>query len=191
MRSPTENIEPTQKNEPFTPWHTEPWVWFILSIILVTFCWGGVQLYTAFTYQDSVVIDDYYKNGQSINQDMTRIRTATQLNISAELTIDELIGEVRVRVQGDIKQWPDRLTLSFLSPVFADKDNVLELNRSISADYADAAYVGQLSEAISGRYYLQLETQDKSVPESGYKTGWRITTEARVVPGQSVHLKQP
>ncbi len=169
--------------EPFTPWHKEPWAWYIVSILLVTFCWGAVQVYTAFTYQDSVVIDDYYKAGKAINIDMTRLNEAKRLGITTELTIDELIGEVRVNVKGDLVQWPEQLKLSFLSPVFADKDKTIDLRRSVSG-----IYVGQVSEAIAGRYYLQLETLDEYVPEQGYHSGWKITNEAIVEPGKTLNL---
>ncbi|OED40818.1 hypothetical protein ACH42_15730 [Endozoicomonas sp. (ex Bugula neritina AB1)] len=169
--------------EPFTPWHKEPWAWYIVAVLLVTFCWGGVQLYTAFTYQDSVVIADYYKEGKSINLDMTRLKEARQLGIKVELSIDDLIGEVRVHVQGDVKKWPDQLKLSFLSPVFEDQDRFIDLRRSVSG-----AYVGQIDEAIAGRYYLQLETLDKQVPEKGYQSGWKISTEAIIQPGKPINL---
>ena len=178
--------QPTkEQQEPFTPWHAEPWVWFIISLLTVTFCWGGVRLYTVFTHKDSVVIDDYYKRGKSINQDMTRTRAARDQNIQATITIDELIGEVRTIVTGDPRQWPQELMLSFLSPVFADRDVVIPLQRTITGDY-----VGQLKGIVSGRYYLQLETKDKATPEEGYKTGWRLTMEAFVSPGQAIRLKQ-
>ena len=173
----------TIQQEPFTPWHAEPWVWFIITLLAVTFCWGGVRLYTVFTHKDTVVIDDYYQRGKSINQDMTRTRAAREHNIEASITIDDLIGEVRINVSGELEQWPEQLTLSFLSPVFADRDIILTMQRTITGDY-----VGQLRELVSGRYYLQLETIDQAIPEEGYKSGWRLTMEAEIKPGQSIQL---
>lgn len=173
------------QQEPFTPWHAEPWVWFIISLLTVTFCWGGVRLYTVFTHKDSVVIDDYYKRGKSINQDMTRTRAAREQNIEANIIIDDLIGEVRVSVTGKPDQWPQKLILRFLSPVFADRDITITLQRTVTGDYVE-----QLQDLVSGRYYLQLETDDKAIPEEGYKTGWRLTMETIITPGQPVQLKQ-
>lgn len=187
--------------EPFTPWYREPWAWYIVSIVLVTFAWGGFQLYTAFSHQDSVVIDDYYRNGKTINQDLTRMENARMAAIEGVLTIDELIGEVRVTMEGRPEQWPQQLKLSFLSPVFREQDRVIALNRSRATPSAgsphaaptarSSIYVGQLDSLISGRYYLQLETFDELIPEVGYKTGWKITLEARVSPGVPVTLKSP
>ena len=172
------------RQEPFTSWHAEPWVWFIISLLSVTFCWGGVRLYTAFAHKDTVVIDDYYKRGKSINQDMTRTRAARDQNIEANIIIDDLIGEVRVSVTGNPGQWPQKLILRFLSPVFADRDISIPLQRTVTGDY-----VGQLQALISGRYYLQLETEDEAIPEEGYKTGWRLTMEAVITPGHPIPLK--
>ena len=169
--------------EPFTPWHKEPWAWYIVSILVVTFCWGGFQLYAAFTYKDSVVIADYYKAGKAINLDMTRLKEARKLGINIDLTIDELVGEIRVNVQGDMQEWPEQLKLSILSPVFEDQDKFVDLRRSVSG-----AYVGQIAESIAGRYYLQLETLDEHVPEKGYQSGWKISSEAIIEPGKSIHL---
>ena len=103
-------------HEPFTPWYREPWVWAILGLLLTTFVWGSYRIYYAFKIQDSVVVDDYYKSGKAINQDLTRDQNARDLNISAQLYIDDLIGEVRVTVLGDVDQWPSSLKLSLLSP---------------------------------------------------------------------------
>lgn len=195
--------QPATNREPFTPWYREPWAWYIVGILLVTFAWGGFQVYTAFTHQDSVVIDDYYKNGKTINQDLTRIENARSLAVAGTLTIDELIGEVRVTMQGNPEVWPGQLKLSFLSPVFKDKDRTIVLTRSFgisakSAANAGAAqpgqnpiYVGQLDAMVEGRYYLQLETLDELIPEVGYETGWKITLEAVVSPGTPITLKNP
>ena len=169
--------------EPFTPWHKEPWAWYIVSILVVTVCWGGVQLYAAFTYKDSVVIADYYKEGKAINLDMTRLKEARKLGINIDLSIDELVGEVRVNVRGNLQEWPEQLKLSFLSPVFEDQDKFVVLRRSVSG-----AYVGQMAESIAGRYYLQLETPDEQIPEKGYQSGWKISSEAIIEPGKPINL---
>lgn len=192
--------QPSTNREPFTPWYREPWAWYIVGILMVTFAWGGFQVYTAFTHQDSVVIDDYYKNGKTINQDMTRIDNARSLAVAGILTIDELIGEVRVKMQGSPDAWPGQLKLSFLSPVFKDKDKAITLTRSfglssIASGTAqpgqNPVYVGQLEALVAGRYYLQLETLDELIPEVGYETGWKITLEAVVSPGTPITLKNP
>ena len=72
---------PTTKDT-FTPWYKEPWAWFIVGIIAVAVCWGVFQLSMAFRNADSVVIDDYYKNGKTINEDLTRDQNAQKMDSS-------------------------------------------------------------------------------------------------------------
>ncbi|MGI9278386.1 MAG: FixH family protein [Endozoicomonas sp.] len=162
------------KNEPITRWYQEPWVWGILGVLAVTFVWGSYRIYYAFKIQDSVVVDDYYKTGKMINEDLTRDTNARELGIHANLLIDDLTGEVRITLKGDINDWPQQLKLSLLSPVFADRDKVILINRSISRDESTQIYVGQVDEDVEGKTYVQLETLDEHIPEVGYETGWRL-----------------
>ncbi len=161
-------------NEPFTRWYQEPWVWLIVGILGATFIAGSSWIYYAFKIQDSVVIDDYYKVGKGINIDLTRARNASELNISGEILLDDLTGEIRITLDGDMSEWPNQLKLSLLSPVFKEKDKVVTINRSASASEKRQVYVGQLDQSISGKIYVQLETLDELVPEVGYETGWRM-----------------
>ena len=174
-------------DQPNTPWYREPWAWYMVAIMAATFTWGGVQVYTAVTYQDSVVIDDYYKYGRAINQDLTRVDNARAMAIVATVTVDDLTGEVRVILQGQTSQWPPQLRLSFLSPVFQDQDRTIDLYRTPGPQTA-SAYTGQLSRAIAGRYYLQLETPDQAVPETGFTSGWKISQQVNIVPDATLTL---
>ena len=175
-------------NEPFTPWYREPWPWLIIGLLSVTFIWGSYRIYYAFKIQDSVVVDDYYKNGKSINQDLTRDQNAREMDISAKLLIDAILGEVRVEVQGQPQQWPDSLQLRLLSPAFTDQDATVKLRRTISKE-SEVVYVGQLERGVSGRTYVQLETLDPLIPEVGYETGWRLNQELEIEPGKIITLQ--
>lgn len=175
--------------EPFTPWYKEPWVWAILGILVFTFVWGSYRIYFAFQVQDSVVVDDYYKNGKAINEDLTRDKNAKALGISAQLLIDDLTGEVRITLTGDAESWPEQLRLSLLSPVFAEKDRTLLVNKSYSANPAEPVYVGQVDQLVEGKTYVQLETLDKSIPEVGYQSGWRLNQTLIIKTGETIGLK--
>ncbi|WP_062260197.1 FixH family protein [Endozoicomonas arenosclerae] len=176
------------KNEPITRWYQEPWVWAILGVLAVTFVWGSYRIYYAFQIQDSVVVDDYYKTGKMINEDLTRDNNARDLGIRANLMIDDLTGEVRVNINGNLSEWPEQLKLSLLSPVFADRDKVVTMNRSWSGDESRQIYVGQVDAAVEGKTYVQLETIDEHIPEVGYETGWRLNQPLVLTPGETSQL---
>ncbi len=166
-----------------SPWYKEPWPWVIIGIMVVTVCWGTFMVVITFLNADSVVVDDYYKKGKVINSDLTRDENAKILGIGAGITIDDLIGEVRIKVSGPRDSLPEQLKFSLLSPVSEKKDKIVTLNRSISGEY-----VGQLPEQSIGVYYIQLETLDKLIPEVGYKTGWRLVRKVTISPGVSLTL---
>lgn len=171
------------ENPPPRPWYREPWPWFIIAIIVISFSWGLFQLAVALRWGDTLVVDDYYQKGKAINIDLTRDDHARQWGISANLQIDGLSGEVRVQVTGRLQPLPDTLKLSLLSPLFADEDTRITLRRSVSGEY-----VGQLQQFTPGRYYLQLETLDQQVAEVGYTGGWRLSQKTEVAADTPIRL---
>ncbi|MCK5893649.1 MAG: FixH family protein [Endozoicomonadaceae bacterium] len=166
-----------------TPWHREPWVWFILAILLVTFIWGSIALTLAINNRDSTVVDDYYKIGKVINEDLSRENRATDLNINATITIDDMTGEVHTLVDGNLQAQPETLMLRLSSPVFQSGDRKILLRLSPNGDY-----IGNLDRSAEGRYYVQLETLDEQTPEHAYQTGWRINKELFLTPGAPITL---
>ena len=173
----------SNQTDAFTPWHREPWVWFIVAIILVTFAWGAFSVMVSFNNRDTVVVDDYYKVGKVINEDLSRENRALEWDISALISVDDLTGEVRARVTGNLPENPDILRLRFSSPAFRDNDRDIMLRLTPSGDY-----MGNLTSSVGGRYYVQLETLDEQIPEQPYQTGWRLNNELVVEPGTPVAL---
>ena len=176
-------------NEPITRWYQEPWAWLIVVILLATVIAGTSFIVYAFKIQDSVVVDDYYKNGKAINADLTRDNNASELAIKADILIDDLTGEVRVSIQGKATQWPEQLKLSLLSPVFKERDKMLTINRSPASTEQRQVYVGQVDAAVEGKTYVQLETLDEAIPEVGYETGWRLNQAHFLEPGKNITLE--
>ncbi len=174
--------QPNQ-TDTFTPWYREPWVWFIISILLVTFTWGAITLTVALNNRDTVVVDDYYKVGKVINEDLSRENRAAEWDISALISVDDLTGEVRAKVTGNQPERPEVLRLRFSSPVFKSNDRDIMLRLTPSGDY-----IGNLTSSVEGRYYVQLETLDEQIPEMAYQTGWRLNHEVVMASGIPVML---
>ena len=67
---------------PAAPWYRQRWPWLLMlgpALVIV----GGVNLgYVAYTQQDAMVVDDYYKQGKAINQDLRRDRVASALGLA-------------------------------------------------------------------------------------------------------------
>ncbi len=160
-----------------SPWYREPWTWFLLGILAFSIGAGLFLAVVATRGADSLVQDNYYKDGLAINQNLSRDRRARSLELAAEVQIDPVIGELRLSLSGQLQQQPEQLLLRLLSPTRAHHDLELVLQRTPANDY-----LGQLPEALQGRRYVQLETLDRpdTLTELNGRDqlpGWRISTQ--------------
>lgn len=75
-----------QFSEQSLPWYRYGWPWFLISIPLVSIMLGCMMLYLAMQTNNSLVVDDYYKQGKGINLRIERDREASLLGLSAVFT---------------------------------------------------------------------------------------------------------
>ena len=68
------------------PWYRQIWPW-LLMLMPATALFGGLAtFYLAATTNNALVVDDYYREGKAINQQLARDTKATQLGLTATLT---------------------------------------------------------------------------------------------------------
>ncbi len=72
-------------NEPIRPWYRHRWPWLLAIAPLAAIVGGMVTLWLAATTSDSLVVDDYYREGRAINQQLARDRVAASLGLHAQL----------------------------------------------------------------------------------------------------------
>lgn len=144
-QSNTESIE---------PWYKQFWPWFLMALPASVVVAGLTTWFIAAKNSDSLVVDDYYKEGLGINRQLAEDQLAKQLAIEADIRFDTVVGEVIVNMQGQLEAWPEQLTLRLIHPADSEKDIVLTMNKvSVSR------YIGQLEQPISGYWYLQVAGQ--------------------------------
>ena len=136
------------------PWYKQFWPWFIMALPASAVVAGLTTVFIAVKNQDSVVRDDWYKEGKAINQDFARDARAKALAVEATARIDELTGEVAVRLQQKGGAAPATLALYFQHPTKADADQNLVLNRQ------GDEFRGHLPKTLQGRYYVELGTTE-------------------------------
>jgi len=76
------------------PWYTHRWPWFLMlgpALVVVAASYSG---YIAFTRQDAMVVDDYYKQGNAINQDLRRDSVATNMGLAFAAHYDAASGRL-------------------------------------------------------------------------------------------------
>ena len=93
------------------PWYKQFWPWFLIAVPVITMVMGGVLLKLAISTQDSLVVDDYYKEGKAINASLAREREAKRRNITADVSITE--GSVVLEFHSGIPQDGNAVRLSF------------------------------------------------------------------------------
>jgi hypothetical protein len=107
---------------------------------------GVLTTWIAFTHEDGLVADDYYKQGLAINRVLARDAAALAGNVAAEVRFSA--DGVRVRLAGDR---PQALVLSLVHPTRSGLDRVARLRPA-----GEAAYEGALEIPDGGRWHVML-----------------------------------
>lgn len=133
------------------PWYRQFWPWFIFGLPGAVVIACMITIFIAVTHPDSLVKDNYYREGLAINRDLAAQQAATTLGVQALLRANALTTDVSVELQGEFATQPKQLTLQFTHPNTAKSDFVVQL---YAAD--KRLYIGELPAAVSGRWHLQL-----------------------------------
>lgn len=150
-----------------TPWYRQFWPWFLIAIPAISMVAGVTMIILSLSGADQVVIDDYYKEGLAINENLALDVYASERGLGATLRFDLETGEVFVEsLQGDY-DWPEMLELRLLHPMAQELDQTVSLVRSYSG------YRGDLESSPHHRFYMRL-----SPAASGEDAAlWRLNGE--------------
>lgn len=144
------------------PWYKQFWFWFVVSLPIAVVIAGFNMLYIAMSNPPSMVVDDYYKEGLAINQSLQLDKTASALNLVADVQFDVSQRRVSVIVKGSTVS--QSLLLKMMHPTSESQDADIVLTQQ-----ADGVYIGQYDAELLHRYYLRL----LPLPEKD----WRIDGE--------------
>ncbi len=154
----------TDQNNLSEPWFKQFWAWFVISLPATVVVASVITVMIAINNEDSLVADDYYKEGLAINQVLALDKTASELALSAQLRIDQLTGDIIVTMAGNIDSWPEQLELFWVHPTDKARDFSTVLTRS-----GVVTFLGQLERPVNHRWYVQLASNN-AVP-------WRLKKE--------------
>ncbi|BBT39418.1 FixH family protein [Pseudomonas putida] len=157
-----------------SPWYKHLWPWIIIGILATSVCLSLTMVSIAVHNPDNLVNDNYYEAGKGINRSLDRELLAQTLNLKASVHLDELTGEVDVRLTGNSA--PQTLELNLISPTQPDKDRKIQLARS-----EPGRYLGQLDDRVEGRRFVELLGS-----EDGHV--WRLFEEEKVAHGVTLAL---
>lgn len=136
-------------------WYKQFWPWFLITIPAISFMLGGMMLYLATSGQDTLVSDDYYKEGKAINVDLGKIEQARTLGLAADLRAFE--NKVVLTFTKNSPPDNSAIKLSFFHTTIAEQDFSIMLIKSPKGEY-----VGELPKDASGRWRITVSAFDES-----------------------------
>ncbi len=110
------------------PWYRHPWPWLLMLGPAVVLVAGFITMWISFSGADALVVDDYYKQGKAINQDLRRDHAAAALGLAATMRYDAADGVLQGQVRGLGASVP--VTILLVHPTVPAKD----IRRTVRTD---------------------------------------------------------
>jgi len=137
------------------PWYQQFWPWFLIAIPLSSVIMGVVMISLAVTGKDSLVEEDWYKDGMAINQRLDKRSKARELGIQANLTLHKDTGELFLETRNIDPIKNPELNLKLIHPTLKNLDRKLSLYQT-----PDQRFYTKLDFEPKGLYYLILSTPE-------------------------------
>jgi len=102
------------------PWYKQFWPWFLIALPGSVVIASIITIFIAIDTSDTVVADDYYKEGLAINRDLSRQQLAEQLDIKASLQFNEKTLRLLLTTLNPATQ--ENLLLKFTHPTLSKLD---------------------------------------------------------------------
>ena len=133
---------------------------------------GSITIWIAVTYSDSLVADDYYKEGRAINQRLEKDAQATTLGVTLKAELPRSAGTgqniyVNFSANPGVSA-PEAIRLRLSHPTIDRMDILATL---LPVPGSSHRYSTTLPEISAGRWYVQLED---SASQWRVKTIWVI-----------------
>lgn len=129
----TMNEQQSNQDQQTRPWYKEPWTWGIMAGPAIVVVAGFVTLAYALSVKDSLVTDDYYKEGKNIILEVERDKTAAAHHLSAQVYIQPNLDGAMVILDGEYDT-QSKLTLTFFHNL-QENDLTVELMPANAKQY--------------------------------------------------------
>ena len=121
---------------PVVPWYRQLWPWLLISLPASAVVAGFITLWLAATTNNSLVVDDYYKEGKAINLQLARDRVATQMGLTGTLSrAPDGTARLELAATGG-SPLPDTVTVRLVHATRAEQDMTLSLQAVRAGVYA-------------------------------------------------------
>jgi hypothetical protein len=136
------------------PWYKQFYPWMLICIPLSSFIVGGFVIKFATDGTNTLVVDDYYKEGKSINARLDKLAKAEELGIKTTLTASD--GGFVVEFISGAPKTGEALKLDFYHVTQPEKD----FTTLLTAD-ANGVYRSSHEFTNSGKWRIRLTPMDE------------------------------
>ena len=154
-------------NNEHTPWYRQRWPWIIMSgpAVVVVAGLGTAVIAVRSSQSDSLVTEDYYRQGITINRVLARERRAGEMGVVARFAFGDRV--VRIELPATVPASAG-LRLKLTHPARASDDENVEM-----APLGPGVYEGNLRAAPRGVSRIVLEDREQT---------WRLDGAMRDAP---------
>lgn len=153
------------------PWYKQLWPWILIMLPVFAFARGGWAFYIMMQNQPEMVVDDYYREGRTINNRLEKYREAALRNLEAHVLV---IGNRAVVRFAENAVLGETLHLDFHHTTLGAQDFDVVAERS-----GELLYVATLPHTPRGRFRLVVSDDSKE---------WRLRVTLDVPAEQEVKL---
>jgi hypothetical protein len=109
------------------PWYTHRWPWLLMLGPATVLVGGSAATWLALRHPDAMVVDDYYKQGKAINQDLRRDRAASAMGLAlhARYADGRLSGHLAGRIGSHGQPPAEPFTIHLAHPTLPQRDLTL------------------------------------------------------------------
>ena len=163
-------------NKTSRTWTQEPFMWLVVGIPVLTVIAGVSTVVIASRHKDTLVSDEFRKEGLAIQHDPARDLAAAR--IGAEATVSIAADRLTVTLKLAAAEAPGTLVALLSHATRAELDQLVVLSPE-----GDGHYVATLPHLPSGHWYLEISPRDRSWRLRGDFSDMPTTLE--LVPGSA------
>lgn len=103
------------------PWYAHPWPWLLMLGPFLVIVAGIHTTWLAFSQPDALVVDDYYKQGKAINQDLRRDRVAAGMKLTFGIRYEPAGGKLAGSIRSE-NPVTEKIAISLIHSTRPEKD---------------------------------------------------------------------
>jgi uncharacterized protein len=158
-----------------TPWFKMPIMWLLIGIPASAVIVGIFFISLAVNTKDSLVRDNYYKDGLAINEELAWDKKAASLDVRMRLVANADQSELHAFIDNSRAELPNLLLVKFSHPTLKDQDQDALLQRIANSN----EYAGSLEHPLNSRFYIQIEATEQE---------WRVRNDAVIENNSSIEF---